>query len=113
MTKEKLVEKIMEECLAEGEPVTREEAEEMAEMEIKSGLNRHYEKSDKPRKTAKKERKIDETKKRLLADCRVLLEGLGAQTLSVKTETEITFLFGGDEYSLKLVKHRPKKKEDV
>lgn len=113
MTKEKLVEKIMEECLAEGEPVTREEAEEMAEMEIKSGLNRHYEKSDKPRKTTKKERKIDETKKRLLADCRVLLEGLGAQTLSVKTETEITFLFGGDEYSLKLVKHRPKKKEVV
>lgn len=111
MTKEKLVKKIMEECLAEGEPVTREEAEEMAEMEIKSGLNRHYEKSDKPRKTAKKERKIDETKKRLLADCRVLLEGLGAQTLSVKTETEITFLFGGDEYSLKLIKHRPKKGE--
>ena len=109
MTKEKLVEKIMEECLAEGEPVTREEAEEMAEMEIKSGLNRHYEQSEKPRKTAKKERKIDETKKRLLADCRVLLEGLGAQTLNVKTETEITFLFGDDEYSLKLVKHRPKK----
>lgn len=111
MTKEKLVEKIMEECLAEGEPVTREEAEEMAEMEIKSGLNRHYEQSEKPRKAAKKERKIDETKKRLLADCRVLLEGLGAQTLNVKTETEITFLFGGDEYSLKLVKHRPKKGE--
>lgn len=113
MDKEKLIARIMEECLAEDEPVTREEAEEMAEMEIKAGSNRHYEKSDKPRKTAKKERKIDETKKRLLADCRVLLEGLGAQTLNVKTETEITFLFGGDEYSLKLIKHRPKKQEDV
>lgn len=113
MTKEKLIERIMMECAAEGEPVTREEATEMAEMEIKSGLNRHYEQSDKKRKTPNKVRKVDETKKRLLADCRVLLEGLGAQTLNVKTETEITFLFDGDEYSLKLVKHRPKKKEVV
>ena len=113
MTKEKLIEKIMMECAADGEPVTREEAAEMAEMELKAGENRHYEQSEKPRKAAKKERKVDETKKRLLADCRVLLEGLGAQTLSVKTETEIAFLFDGDEYSLKLVKHRPKKKEVV
>lgn len=113
MTKEKLIEKIMMECAADGEPVTREEAAEMAEMELKAGENRHYEQSEKPRKAVKKERKVDETKKRLLADCRVLLEGLGAQTLSVKTETEIAFLFDGDEYSLKLVKHRPKKKEVV
>ena len=109
MTKEKLIEKIMLECEADGEPVTKEEAEEMAEMEIKAGANRHYEKSDKPRKAVKKERKIDETKKRILTDCRVLLEGLGAETLSVKTETEVTFLFGNEEYTLKLVKHRPKK----
>lgn len=113
MTKEKLIEKIMMECAADGEPVTREEAEEMAEMELKASGNRHYEQSEKPRKTAKKERKVDETKKRLLADCRVLLEDLGAQTLSVKTETEISFLFDGGEYSLKLIKHRPKKKEVV
>jgi hypothetical protein len=113
MTLEKLTAKIMKECEADGEPVTREEAEEMAKMELKASGNRHYEQSEKPRKAVKKERKVDETKKRLLADCRVLLEGLGAQTLSVKTETEISFLFDGDEYSLKLVKHRPKKKEDV
>ena len=113
MTLEKLTAKIMKECEADGEPVTREEAEEMAKMELKASGNRHYEQSEKPRKAIKKERKVDETKKRLLADCRVLLEGLGAQTLSVKTETEISFLFGGDEYSLKLVKHRPKKKEVV
>lgn len=109
MDKEKLIARIMKECEQDGEPVTREEAEEMAEMEIKANGIKHYEKSDKPRKTAKKERKVDETKKRLLADCRILLEGLGAQTLSIKTETEIVFLFDGDEYSLKLVKHRPKK----
>ena len=33
---EKLVEKIMRECEQDGEPVTREEAEEMAQMEMKA-----------------------------------------------------------------------------
>jgi hypothetical protein len=42
-------------------------------------------------------------------DCKVLLEGLGAEILGVKTETEVTFTFENDEYTLKLIKHRPKK----
>lgn len=109
MTKEKLIEKIMKECEADGEPVTRAEAEEMAEMELKANETRHYEKSDKPRKKVKKERKVDTTKKRLLSNCRVLLEDLGANILAVKTETEVTFTFENEEYSLKLIKHRPKK----
>ena len=109
MDKEKLIVRIMKECEQDGEPVTREEAEEMAEMEIKANKNRHYEKSDKPRKATKKERKVDTTKKRLLMDCKVLLEGLGAEILGVKTETEVTFTCEGEEYSLKLIKHRPKK----
>ena len=33
---EKLIEKIMKECEQDGEPVTREEAEEMAKMELKA-----------------------------------------------------------------------------
>lgn len=109
MDKEKLIARIMKECAQDGEPVTREEAEEMAEMEIKANKNRHYEKSDKPRKEVKKERKVDTTKKRLLMDCKVLLEGLGAKIIGIKTETEVTFTFENEEYSLKLVKHRPKK----
>lgn len=109
MTIEKLIEKIMKECEQAGEPVTAGEAREMAEMEFKANKNRHYEKSDKPRKTTKKERKVDETKKRLLANCRILLEGLGAEIVSVKTETEINFYFDDSEYSLKLIRHRPKK----
>lgn len=109
MTKEKLIEQIMYECEKDGEPVTREEAEEMAEMEIKANKSRHYEKSDKPRKSTTKERKVNPTKKHLLGCCKTLLEGLGAKTLNVKTETEITFVFDNEEYSLKLIKHRPKK----
>ena len=109
MDKEKLIAKIMKECEQDGEPVTREEAEEMAEMEIKANGIKRYEKSNKPRKTVKKERKVDTTKKKLLMDCKVLLEGLGAEILGIKTETEVTFTFENEEYSLKLIKHRPKK----
>ena len=121
MTKEKLVEKIMEECLAEGDPVTREEAEEMAEMEIKAGLNRHYEQSEKPRKTAKKERKPDEVKCEIISTIAQNLDrccfgeelSTVVDVVVVKPEKEITFKVGEDEYSVILVKHRPKKKEDV
>jgi hypothetical protein len=110
MDKEKLIARIMKECEQDGEPVTREEAEEMAEMEIKANSIKRYETSDKPRKTAKKERKVDETKKHLLSCCKVLLEGLGAKTLGIKTETELIFTLENEEYSLKLIKHRKKDK---
>ena len=107
--KEKLIEKIMRECEQDGEPVTREEATEMAEMEMKANQTRHYEKSDKPRKPSSRVRKVDTTKKRILDNCRVLIEGMGGVTVNVKTETEVTFVFDDAEYSLRLVKHRPKK----
>lgn len=109
MTKDALIERIIKECAADGEPVTREEAAEMAEMEIKAGNIKRYEQSDKPRKSVKRERKVDTTKARLLTDVRVLIEGLGGQVKAVKTETEVTFDFEGAEYSFKLIKHRPKK----
>lgn len=111
MKKEQLIKEIMAECAKEGNPVTEKEATEMAEMEIKASDIKRYEKSDKPRKPAKKERKVDETKKHLLSCFKVLLEGMGAEITFVKTETEITFNFGGNEYSLKLIKHRPDKKQ--
>lgn len=108
MTKEKLIEKIMKECEQDGEPVTREEAKEMAEMEIKANGIKRYEKSDKPRKAVKKERKVDADKKYLLD---LLITAINAETCikNVKTETEFSFEFGDNEYSVKLIKHRPKK----
>jgi len=109
MTKEQLIERIMKECEKDGEPVTKEEAAEMAEMEIKANSVRRYEKSDKKRQPSKRERKVDETKKKLLNNVRVLLEDLNADILNIKTETEITFSFQNEEYSFKLVKHRKKK----
>ena len=70
---------------------------------------KEYAKSEKPRNAKPKERKVDETKGRILKDCKVLIEGLGGITTNLKTETELSFIFEGAEYTLKLTKHRPKK----
>lgn len=106
---EGLAKTIYNECEKNGEPVTMEEAMEMAKMEIGSKELKRYEQSDKPRKASAKERKIDEAKKRLLMACKTLVEGMGAKVTNIKTETEISFSFQGENYSLKLVKHRKKK----
>ena len=112
MNKEKLIEEIMKECEKEGEPITRAEAEEMAEMELKAQGIPHYEKSDKPRKVSQKERKVNTVKKRILTDCRVLIEGLGAKITETINERELVFFFEGKSYSLKLIEHNRKKDEN-
>ena len=107
---EKLIATIMKEAEAEGEPVTREEAEEMAKMEIKASTDlKRYEQSEKPKKKAEKVRKVDEEKKILLQSIKDTLEDLGAEVNRIKTETEIMFTYNGNNYTVKLTKHRPPK----
>ena len=102
--------------------ISREEAEqlwqddhdevvtpEMAEMEAKAKKIKRYEKSDTPRKKTERVRKVDEEKKHLLADYRVLTEGLGGKITAVKNEAEFSFTFNGNAYTVKLVKHRAPK----
>lgn len=105
-----LAEIIFKECEKDGEPVTMEEALEMAEMEIKSGDLSRYEKSLEPKKKREpKERKIDQDKKFLLEVLRGRMEEVkDINILGVKTETEISFQYRGDDYTLKLTKHRKK-----
>ena len=95
----------MKECEADGEPITREEAEEMAEMEIKAKGLKHYEQSEKPRKKPTKERKVDTDKLEILKRVKCLLEDYGYE---VELEKEVALHFG--EYTLKLTRHRPQKK---
>ncbi len=57
----------------------------------------------------KRERKVDETKKRLLNSFQMLIEDLDGEILGIKSETELEFSFEGASYNLKLVKHREKK----
>lgn len=106
---EKLVLSIMKEAEADGEPITREEAEEMAKMEIGAKEIRRYEKAEEPKKERKIERKIDKEKKEILDCIRALIEGLGAVNVSTKTETEVSFEMNGNPYTVKLTKHRPPK----
>ena len=84
---------------------------EIAAIEKKAkDMKRHYEKSDKPRKPSTKERKVDETKGRLLKEVKALVENIGATETVVETETELHFTFEGAKYTFKLTKHRPPKK---
>lgn len=81
-----------------------EELTEKAKKNIK-----RYEQSDKKRKTSTKERKVDEEKRRLLAGFRIYAEGAGGVVTNIKNEAEFSFSFGENNYTVKLVKHRPPK----
>ena len=61
--------------------------------------------------TRNRERKVDSTKQGLLAGCKDLLIAEGCDITSEKTETEIAFTYNGENYTLKLTKHRKKKGE--
>ena len=83
---------------------TVEELTAKAKKEIK-----RYEQSDKKRKTSTKERKVDEEKKAFLDGFRIFAEGKGGIVTAFKNEAEFSFTFGENAYTVKLVKHRPKK----
>jgi transcription antitermination factor NusG len=118
MTREQQIEQYMKSL-----KISREEAEQLyeddqadfigeegEEMTSKAKEIRRYEKADEKKVRKPRERKVDEEKGRLLRNIKGLLEGLGADITSVKTETEISFNFNGSQYSVKLTKHRPPKK---
>ena len=108
---EQLAKEIFNECKADGDPVTMEEAIEMAKMEVGAKQIKRYEQSSvekKPRKP--RERKVDEEKGHLLGYVKNLLEGIQAEIINVKTETEVEFRYNGNHYTFKLTKHRNKKK---
>ena len=111
MTKEleKLAEEIFFECYRAGEPVTDEEAMEMAKMELGEKEVKRYEKADTPRKKVEKVRKVDETKKKFINGFRIYLEGSGCEVQPLKNETDLHFTFEGENYSVKLTKHRAPK----
>ena len=102
---EKLVKDIMAECEKDGEPITREEAEEMAQMELKAKGIKNYTSTDKVKKPRKpKERKVDSDKLEIL---KIVAAALESEGYEVQFENEVALHF--DDYSLRLVRHRPKK----
>ena len=105
---EALAKEIYDEAIADNEPVTKEEALEMARMELDSKQIKRYEQSSEKKKPRKKERKIDTEKYNILSKMQVLLNEMGAEDAQMKNEVEISFNFNGSSYTLKLTKHRPK-----
>lgn len=69
---------------------------------------RRYVKSDKPRKKVERVRKVDEEKKVILNKLMSVID----VEKTVKNEAEFSFNLNGTDYTVKLVKHRPKKGED-
>lgn len=88
---------------------TREEAEEVAEMEIKAKGIKRYEKAEETKPRKPRERKVDETKKELIEYLEKAL-GMIVSVDNVKNESEISFTFKNELFTLKLIKHRPPKK---
>ena len=85
--------------------------EEGEEMTKKAKINSATERvqGEKPKKKAVKERKVDEEKGYILSCLRGSLGRLGAEDMTTKTETEVSFTFNSNSYTLKLTKHRPPK----
>ncbi len=87
---------------------------EVQEMENKAKkMGRRYEKSDKTRKPAQRNIKPDFDKQALvnyLYNSLQSVGGLNVYSVEIKNpQKEITFLMNGQEYSVSLTRHRPKK----
>lgn len=85
------------------------EIEEVNQMTEKAKKNfKNYTQGDKQRKKTTRERKVDSKKAYLLDLCENGLNGF-VKITGRKTETEITFEYEGEKYTLKLTRHREKK----
>jgi hypothetical protein len=99
--------------------ISREEAEQLYEDDLEDFIGdegeqmtekakqiKRYEKAEKPKAERKpKERKVDQTKGFILGELHKTLETF-VEITNVKTETEISFVYNDESYTLKLTKHR-------
>lgn len=110
--REKLIESIIKMCELNNEPVTREEAEYMADLEIKANGLPNYTSSEEKKVRKPRTIKKDPAK---ISFMHYLEEWLTNSSVSdiimVNEQREISFKIADDTYSLVLTKHRPSKKE--
>ena len=104
--------KILKISRKEAEELYRSDHEEIdtpeqIEYTAKAKAVKHREQSDAPRKKSSRERKVDEEKKKLLNDYRVVTQGVGGVITSIKNEAEFSFLLNENSYTVKIIKHRP------
>lgn len=101
--------------------LTREEAEQLYEDDNSTSVlpevkaieekskecKRRYEHKFEPRKPVKRERKVDEDKKELLTIIEQALSNV-CSVEEIVNETEMKFSYCGNNYSIKLTRHRNK-----
>ena len=109
MDKEKLISQIIKECEKEGEPVTKEESAEMAEMEINAKGITEYAQAEEKKPRKKREVKRDEIKISLIKHFEELLLSIASYVEVTNDQREIKFILNGESYSITLTKHRKKK----
>lgn len=112
--REKLILELMAEAEKDGEPITREEAEEMALMEIKAnGIKDYTQSSVEKKPKQKREVKKDPTKVTFIHYLEEWLLTTDVENVTITNEQkEISFDIKGENYSLSLIKHRSPKKGD-
>ena len=110
MNKEKLIAQIMKQAELDGESVTKEEAEEMAEMEIKAKGITDYTTAEEKKPRKKREVKKDPLKVNFIHYLEEWLLTTSVEDVTIVNEQkEISFTIKGESYSLSLIKHRGKK----
>jgi len=117
MTKEETIKNYMAKLnisRAEAEQLMADDAEDFIGEEAEKwtekakGKGERVQSENKPKKKPK-ERKVDAEKGAILTAIKNLVETMGGNDISVKTETELYFTFNDNKYTLKLTKHRPQK----
>ena len=102
---EKLIQSIMKDLKC-----SREDAEEVAKMEMKAKGLKRYEQTEKPqKKRVERERKVDKVKKEIIDELVACISKNIGKVVDVKTETEIDFVYADEDFTLKLTRHRKKK----
>lgn len=112
MDREKLILEIMADAEKEGDPLTREEAEQVAEWEIRAKGCKVYAQADKPKK--EKLPKVVQVSEEKIALFDLLWEGLsnfyGENAQIVKNNKEISVQIGQKSFKIDLIEHRNKQK---
>ena len=110
---EKLVNAIMKEAESDGEPLTYEEAKEVAELELKAKKVKRYEQSAEPRKKSEKSKvsKVSDEKKELFGQIITNLTSFYANNVTILKENKLISVKIGDKtFKVDIIEQRPPKK---
>lgn len=110
MTLEKLAKQIFDECAKEGEPITMEEAQEMAQMEINAKGIKIGARAAGPKAKKERVRKENPTKEMVIREIAALLPKFAKDIEILNVGKLISFRIGEEKYEIDLKQKRKLKK---